>query len=151
MTTVIDTLVEVTLNSPDDFLKVKETLTRIGVASKKDKTLYQSCHILHKRDKITKQSRYYIVHFKELFKLDGKPTQITEDDVARRNTIANILAEWKLVNLVDKSKSAEPVASISTIKIVPYKEKIAWKLEAKYNIGSSKKKDQVPTPTITKV
>jgi hypothetical protein len=151
MTAVIDTLVEVTLNSPDDFLKVKETLTRIGVASKKDKTLYQSCHILHKRDKITKQSRYYIVHFKELFKLDGKPTQITEDDLARRNTIANILAEWKLVNLVDKSKSAAPVASISTIKIVPHKEKVDWKLEAKYNIGSAKKKEQVPTPTITKV
>ena len=148
MTAVIDTLIEVTLNSPDDFLKVKETLTRIGVASKKDKILYQSCHILHKRDKDTKQSRYYIVHFKELFKLDGKPTQITEDDLARRNTIANILAEWKLVNLVDKTKSQSPVAPISTIKIVPHKEKVAWKLEAKYNIGSAKKKDQVSTPTI---
>lgn len=146
MTSVIDSLVEVTLNTPDDFLKVKETLTRIGVASKKDKILYQSCHILHKRDKITKESRYYIVHFKELFKLDGKPTQMTEDDIARRNTIANILAEWKLLNLVDKSKSAAPVVPISTIKIVPYKEKIAWKLEAKYNIGSAKKKDQ-STPT----
>lgn len=148
MTDVIDGLIEVTLPSPDDFLKVKETLTRIGVASKKDKTLYQSCHILHKRDKITKQSKYYIVHFKELFKLDGKPAQITEDDLARRNTIANILAEWKLINLVDKSKSESPIAPISTIKIVPYKEKVDWKLEAKYNIGSSKKKEQVSTPTI---
>lgn len=148
MTSLIDDLVEVTLNTPDDFLKVRETLTRIGVASKKDKTLYQSCHILHKRDKITKQSKYYIVHFKELFKLDGKPAQLTEDDIARRNTIANILAEWKLVNLVDKNKSASPVAPISTIKIVPYKEKVEWKLEAKYNIGSSKKKEQVSVPSI---
>lgn len=147
MTAVIDSLVEVTLNAPDDFLKVKETLTRIGVASKKEKILYQSCHILHKRDKVTKQSRYYIVHFKELFKLDGKPTQISEDDLARRNTIANILAEWKLVNLVDKTKSASPVASISTIKIVPHKEKTSWKLEAKYNIGGNKKKDGLPPQT----
>jgi len=141
MSSVIDTLIEITLTSPDDFLKVKETLTRIGVASKKDKTLYQSCHILHKRDKTTKESRYYIVHFKELFKLDGKPTEISQDDLARRNTIANILAEWKLVTLVDKSKSESPIAPISTIKIVPHKEKIEWKLEAKYNIGNSKKKE----------
>lgn len=141
MSSVIDTLIEITLASPDDFLKVKETLTRIGVASKKDKTLYQSCHILHKRDKITKESKYYIVHFKELFKLDGKPTEISQDDLARRNTIANILAEWKLVTLVDKSKSESPIAPISTIKIVPHKEKIEWKLEAKYNIGNSKKKE----------
>lgn len=141
MSSVIDTLIEITLASPDDFLKVKETLTRIGVASKKDKTLYQSCHILHKRDKITKESKYYIVHFKELFKLDGKPTEISQDDLARRNTIANILAEWKLVTLVDKSKSESPIAPISTIKIVPHKEKVEWKLEAKYNIGNSKKKE----------
>ena len=147
MSSVIEDLIEITLNSPDDFLKVRETLTRIGVASKKDKTLYQSCHILHKRDKVTKQSRYYIVHFKELFKLDGKPTQISEDDLARRNTIANILAEWKLVNLVDKNKSTSPVAPISSIKIVPFKEKVAWKLEAKYNIGNSKK-NQVAEPTV---
>lgn len=145
MSDVIDSLVEVTLNSPDDFLKVKETLTRIGVASKKDKVLYQSCHILHKRDKTTKKSRYYIVHFKELFKLDGKPTQISEDDISRRNTIANMLAEWKLVNLVDKNKSSSPVAPISTIKIVPHKEKVEWKLEAKYNIGGTKKKDSSAT------
>lgn len=141
MSSVIDTLIEITLASPDDFLKVKETLTRIGVASKKDKTLYQSCHILHKRDKTTKESKYYIVHFKELFKLDGKPTEISQDDLARRNTIANILGEWKLVTLVDKSKSESPIAPISTIKIVPHKEKVEWKLEAKYNIGNSKKKE----------
>ena len=146
MPDVTDNLIEVTLNTPDDFLKVKETLTRIGVASKKDKILYQSCHILHKRDMITKQSRYYIVHFKELFKLDGKPTQISDDDISRRNTIANILAEWKLVNLVDASKSAAPVATLSTIKIVPYREKVDWKLEAKYTIRSAKKKDQSTKP-----
>lgn len=140
MTDVIDSLIEVTLNSPDDFLKVKETLTRIGVSSKKDKTLYQSCHILHKRDRLTKESRYYIVHFKELFKLDGKPTQFSEDDIARRNSIANILSEWKLVNLVDKLKSHSPVASISTIQIVPYREKSEWNLQSKYNIGNSKKR-----------
>lgn len=148
MSSAINDLVEVKLSSPDDFLKVKETLTRIGVASKKEKTLYQSCHILHKRDKDTKESRYYIVHFKELFKLDGKPTTITEEDIARRNTIANILAEWGLVSLVDKTKSASPVSSISSIKIVSYKDKSNWKLEAKYNIGTNKKTAQVSTPTL---
>jgi len=148
MSDIINDLIEVTLASPDDFLKVKETLTRIGVASKKDKTLYQSCHILHKRDKITKQSRYYIVHFKELFKLDGKPTTITEEDLARRNAIANILSEWGLVSLVDKAKSLQPICSINTIKIVPHKEKTNWTLEAKYNIGGNKKTGQVSTPTI---
>lgn len=142
MSDVIESLIEVTLNSPDDFLKVRETLTRIGVSSKKEKTLYQSCHILHKRDKITKESRYYIVHFKELFKLDGKPTQFTDDDIARRNTIANILAEWKLVTLVNKEKSSSPIAAISTIQIVPFKEKVDWKLETKYNIGNSNRKFQ---------
>lgn len=148
MTNLINDLIEVKLTAPDDFLKVKETLTRIGVASKKEKTLYQSCHILHKRDKDTKESRYYIVHFKELFKLDGKPTTITEEDVARRNTIANILAEWGLISLVDKNKSASPVANISSIKIVSYKDKSNWKLEAKYNIGTNKKAPQVSTPTL---
>lgn len=148
MTNLINDLIEVKLTAPDDFLKVKETLTRIGVASKKEKTLYQSCHILHKRDKDTKESRYYIVHFKELFKLDGKPTTITEEDLARRNTIANILAEWGLVSLVDKSKSASPVSNISSIKIVSYKDKSNWKLEAKYNIGTNKKTPQVSTPTL---
>lgn len=148
MSNVINDLIEVRLAAPDDFLKIKETLTRIGVASKKDKTLYQSCHILHKRDKDTKESRYYIVHFKELFKLDGKPTSITEEDIARRNTIANILGEWGLVTLVDKSKSATPIAPISSIKIVAYKDKVNWKLEPKYNIGTNKKVSQVSTPTI---
>ena len=148
MSNAITDLIEVKLAAPDDFLKVKETLTRIGVASKKDKTLYQSCHILHKRDKDTKESRYYIVHFKELFKLDGKPTTITEEDHARRNTIANILAEWGLITLVDKTKSASPVATISSIKIVSYKDKANWKLEPKYNIGTNKKTPQVSTPSI---
>lgn len=148
MSNVTNDLIEVKLAAPDDFLKVKETLTRIGVASKKDKILFQSCHILHKRDKDTKESRYYIVHFKELFKLDGKPTTITEEDVARRNTIANILAEWGLVTLLDKPKSASPVAPISSIKIVSYKDKSNWKLEAKYNIGTNKKTSQVSTPSI---
>lgn len=148
MSNATNDLIEVKLASPDDFLKVKETLTRIGVASKKDKILYQSCHILHKRDKDTKESRYYIVHFKELFKLDGKPTTITEEDLARRNTIANILAEWGLIALVDKQKSASPVASISSIKIVAYKDKTNWKLEPKYNIGTNRKSSQVPVPTI---
>ena len=148
MSNAITDLIEVKLAAPDDFLKVKETLTRIGVASKKDKTLYQSCHILHKRDKDTKESRYYIVHFKELFKLDGKPTTITEEDLARRNTIANILAEWGLITLVDKTKSASPVATISSIKIVSYKDKANWKLEPKYNIGTNKKTPQVSTPSI---
>jgi hypothetical protein len=136
-------LIEIVLKKPDDFLKIKETLTRLGVASKHDKILYQSCHILHKKGK------YYIVHFKELFKLDGKTTSITQEDIARRNTIANIMAEWGLVNLVDQVKSSIPVAPISTIKILPFKEKKDWKLEAKYTIGSSKKIiPQVPSPTI---
>ena len=150
MSNVTTDLIEVKLSAPDDFLKVKETLTRIGVASKKEKTLFQSCHILHKRDKDTKESRYYIVHFKELFKLDGKPTTITEEDIARRNTIANILAEWGLLSLVDKTKSAAPVAPISSVKIVAYKDKVNWKLEPKYNIGTNKKTSQVGSPTLKK-
>jgi len=147
MSNVTNDLIEIKLAAPDDFLKVKETLTRIGVASKKDKTLFQSCHILHKRDKDTKESRYYIVHFKELFKLDGKPTTITEEDLARRNTIANILAEWGLVSLLDKTKSASPVAPISSIKIVAHKDKTNWRLEAKYNIGTNKKQTPALTPS----
>lgn len=139
---VVETLIEVKLNSPEDFLKVRETLTRIGVSSKKDKILYQSCHILHKRDKETKESRYFIVHFKELFKLDGKPADFTKDDVARRNSIANILAEWKLVTLVNKSICDSPVCPMSAIQIVPFKDKVNWKLEAKYNIGNSRNKQQ---------
>ena len=128
---VIHECVEVTLPTPDEFLKVKETLTRIGVASRKDKTLFQSCHILHK------QGKYYIVHFKELFLLDGKVQQTVFDDMdrSRRNTIANMLAEWGLVVLVDSTKSANPVAPISSITILPFKEKPNWTLVPKYEIG----------------
>lgn len=129
---IVDSLVEVKLRDGEDFLKVRETLTRIGVASRKDKTLYQSCHILHK------QGRYYIVHFKELFALDGKPSDFSEQDVARRNTIANLLEEWNLVDLVSKDKSAEPVAPLSQIKIVSYSEKHDWELVTKYSIGRKK-------------
>jgi hypothetical protein len=125
----IDNMVEVTLSAKDDFLKVKETLTRIGVASKKEKILYQSCHILHKRGK------YYIAHFKELFALDGKPTEITENDIARRNSIANLLDEWKLITIVDKNKTKDLTVSLSQIKIIPHKDKKEWQLVPKYNIG----------------
>lgn len=126
---LIDSLVEVKLNDSEDFLKVKETLTRIGVASRTDKKLFQSCHILHK------QGKYYIVHFKELFALDGKPTNISDQDVARRNTIANLLNEWKLVSLADNNKTTNPTAPLSQVKIVPYKEKQEWELITKYSIG----------------
>jgi len=132
MTVDISNLVEVTLKEDDDFLKIRETLTRIGVASRKDKTIYQSCHILHK------QGKYYIVHFKELFALDGKPSNFSEDDIARRNTIANLLAEWGLIGLVDEAKSSDPVAPLSQIKVLPYKEKDDWILTAKYNIGKKR-------------
>jgi hypothetical protein len=132
MTNILDDLVEVKLANEDDFLKVRETLTRIGVASKKDRILFQSCHILHK------QGRYYIVHFKELFALDGKPTNISEDDIARRNTIANLITEWGLVSLVDMEKSKSPVSPLSQIKVLPFKEKNEWELVAKYNIGHKK-------------
>lgn len=132
MTVLLDNLVEVKLTNEDDFLKVRETLTRIGVASKKDQKLYQSCHILHK------QGRYYVVHFKELFALDGKPTNISEDDISRRNTIANLMAEWGLVSLVDVNKSKEPAAPLSQIKVLAHKEKDEWELVAKYNIGRKK-------------
>jgi hypothetical protein len=128
-------LVEVTLPDPDNFLKVRETLSRIGVASKKDKTLFQSCHILHK------QGRYYIVHFKQLFLLDGKQSDFTDDDRARLNTIANLLHEWELVELVSEQKSSEPVAPLSQIKIISHKEKSEWNLVAKYNIGKKRKED----------
>jgi len=131
----INELVEVTLPSPDNFLKVRETLSRIGVASKKDKTLYQSCHILHK------QGRYYIVHFKQLFLLDGKQSDFIEDDRARLNTIANLLHEWELISLVDENKSAAPVAPLSQIKIISHKEKSDWNLVAKYNIGKKRRED----------
>jgi hypothetical protein len=129
MISIID-LVEVTLGEKDDFLKVRETLTRIGVASKKEKILYQSCHILHK------QSRYYIVHFKELFALDGKPTDITENDLSRRNAIAKLLEDWGLVKILDKSKVENPPPIfLSQIKIISHKEKDDWNLVPKYNIG----------------
>tara|TARA_B100001778_G_scaffold109479_1_gene89552 strand:+ start:718 stop:1149 length:432 start_codon:yes stop_codon:yes gene_type:complete len=129
MTIDTDNMIEVKLKEGDDFLKVRETLTRIGVASRKDKTLYQSCHILHK------QGRYFIVHFKELFALDGKPSNFTESDISRRNTIANLLAEWGLLALVTPDLSKQPVAPISQIKVLPFKEKDQWNLTAKYNIG----------------
>ena len=129
-------LVEVTLKEQDDFLKVRETLTRIGVASKKDKTLFQSCHILHKR------GQYYVVHFKELFALDGKPTDITENDLARRNAIVNLLEDWGLLKVVNKeqTQTPEPIF-LSQIKIISHKEKNEWQLVPKYNIGAKAKKE----------
>ena len=127
----IESLIEVTLNEPDDFLKVKETLTRIGVASKKSNILFQSCHILHK------QGKYYIVHFKELFALDGKQTDLNEDDISRRNTIAKLLAEWDLVNVVEEQQ-LQPADSMSSIKVIPFSQKTEWDLVAKYNIGKKK-------------
>ena len=123
-----DSMLEVTLSEPDNFLKVRETLTRIGIASKKDNTLYQSCHILHK------QGRYFIVHFKELFALDGKDSNITSGDIERRNAIAGLLQDWDLLKIVNSSK-AEQKASLSQIKVVSFKEKNDWNLVAKYNIG----------------
>ena len=125
----VDDLVEVTLKDPDDFLKVKETLTRIGVSSKKGNTLFQSCHILHKRGK------YYIIHFKELFALDGKPSSLVENDIARRNTITNLLDDWGLVDLVDPDRTREPTAPMSQIKIIRHDQKQEWTLEEKHNIG----------------
>jgi hypothetical protein len=123
-----DSMLEITLPEPDNFLKVRETLTRIGVASRKDKTLYQSCHILHK------QGRYFIVHFKELFALDGKESNLTIGDIERRNTIANLLSDWGLLKIVNPAK-AEQRVSLSQIKVVTFKEKDEWSLVAKYNIG----------------
>jgi hypothetical protein len=136
MTVDMDTMVECLLNEPDDFLKVRETLTRIGVASRKDKILYQSCHILHK------QGRYFIVHFKELFALDGKPTNFSENDQARRNTIANLLAEWGLIKLINPEEISELVVPLNQLKILSFKEKDLWELTAKYNIGSKKIEDE---------
>lgn len=130
---MIDKLVEVRLVDPDNFLLVKETLTRIGVASKKDNTLYQSCHILHK------QGKYYIMHFKELFLLDGKKnTDFSENDEARRNTIANLLEEWGLIEIVNKEQTKQPVVPVSHIKIISFKEKGDWQCLAKYSIGNKK-------------
>lgn len=121
--------VEVELPTQDSFLKVKETLTRIGISSRKEKKLYQSCHILHKK------GRYAILHFKELFILDGKHNTLTEEDISRRNTIVNLLEEWELVKIVDPSKTKDPVASLNQIKIISFKEKNDWELTVKYNIG----------------
>ena len=122
-------MLEVALNEPDDFLKIKETLTRIGVASRKEKKLYQSCHILHK------QGRYFIVHFKELFLLDGKKSNLEENDVARRNTIATLMSDWGLLT-IEKKSSTNLLAPLRQIKIIPYKEKNDWELCPKYNIGN---------------
>jgi|TARA_Y100000389_G_scaffold142509_1_gene140555 hypothetical protein len=121
-------MLEVTIKQPDDFLKVRETLTRIGVASRKDKTLFQSCHILHK------QGKYFITHFKELFALDGKSSTLVINDIQRRNTIALLLQDWNLIDIVDKSR-VEDKAPLSQIKVLPFKEKNDWTLNAKYNIG----------------
>ena len=126
----LNQLVEVRLKSPEDFLKVKETLSRIGLASKKENTLYQSCHILHK------QGKYYIVHFKELFLLDGKQADLSEGDISRRNRIVNLLEEWELVEQVDYNKTETPEAPLSQIKIIPFKDKDKWNLVTKYTIGS---------------
>ena len=130
---LIDSLVEVKIAEEEDFLKIKETLTRIGVASRKDNKLYQSCHILHK------QGKYYIVHFKELFALDGKPTDFTDEDKGRRNTIANLLEEWGWIKVVEAERVKDPKAPMSQIKIIPHKDKANWVLEAKYSIGRKKK------------
>ena len=126
-----DNMLEVTLNEPDDFLKVRETLSRIGVASRKERKLYQSCHLLHKKGK------YYVVHFKELFALDGKKSSLTDNDIERRNTIAGLLSDWGLVGVVSEP---EPKAPLSQIKVLSFNEKDEWILETKYNIG--KKKDE---------
>ena len=128
-------MLEVTISKPDDFLKVRETLTRIGVASRKDKTLFQSCHILHK------QGKYYIVHFKELFALDGKTSTLSENDIQRRNTIAVLLQDWNLIDVV-KKEATENKAPLSQIKVLPFKEKKEWNLSAKYNIGKKVEKTE---------
>ena len=127
-----DQMIEVTLNEPDDFLKVRETLTRIGVASRKEKKIYQSCHILHK------QGRYFIVHFKELFLLDGKKSNLEENDVARRNTIATLMSDWGLLTIEGRDK-LEPIAPLRQIKIISFKDKNQWNLCPKYNIGNGSK------------
>ncbi len=126
---IVEQLVEIKLNREDDFLKIKETLTRIGIASRNDKKIYQSCHILHK------QGRYYLVHFKELFMLDGKNFNFTDDDKARRNTIAKLLQEWGLLQVVDGESIKEPTTSLAQIKVLPFKEKGEWTLISKYSIG----------------
>ena len=131
-------MLEVTLKQPDDFLKIRETLSRIGVASRKDKTLFQSCHILHK------QGKYYIVHFKELFALDGKKATLVENDIQRRNTISVLLQDWNLLSIV-KPEAAENKAPLSQIKIIAFKEKNEWNLQAKYNIGKKQPTEENKT------
>jgi len=130
-----DQMIEVTLNEPDDFLKVRETLTRIGVASRKEKKIYQSCHILHK------QGRYFIVHFKELFALDGKHANLTQNDVQRRNRIIQLLSDWGLITVLN-SNNITDIAPLNQIKVLAYKEKNDWILETKYNIGKKKKVEE---------
>ena len=136
-----DSMLEVTIKQPDDFLKIRETLTRIGVASRKDKTLYQSCHILHK------QGKYYITHFKELFALDGKKSTLVENDIQRRNTIALLLQDWNLIEVVNTSM-VENKAPLSQIKVLPFKEKNEWNLVAKYNIGKKPEESNNASPTV---
>ncbi len=133
MNEVLDTLIEVRIAEEEDFLKIKETLTRIGVASRKEKKLFQSCHIFHK------QGRYYIVHFKEMFAIDGKPSNFSEEDIGRRNKIIELLKDWGLLTLVNPDSIKEPLASMSQIKILNHKEKNEWTLETKYNMGRKKK------------
>jgi len=137
----LDSMLEVTIKQPDDFLKVRETLTRIGVASRKDKTLYQSCHILHK------QGKYYITHFKELFALDGKKSTLVENDIQRRNTIALLLEDWNLIDILKKD-AVENKAPLSQIKVLPFKEKKEWNLTAKYNIGKKPEDSKNASPTV---
>jgi hypothetical protein len=134
-------MLEVTIKQPDDFLKVRETLTRIGVASRKDKTLFQSCHILHK------QGKYYITHFKELFALDGKNSTLTENDIQRRNTITLLLQDWNLIEVVNTSM-VENKAPLSQIKVLPFKEKSEWNMVAKYNIGKKPEDSKNASPTV---
>jgi len=129
---LLDTFIEIRLNEAEDFLKVKETLTRIGIASRKENKLYQSCHILHK------QNKYYIVHFKELFALDGKSTDFSDEDIGRRNTIVNLLKEWELVQVVNPSMIEKPRAPMGQIKIISHADKKNWILDAKYNIGRNR-------------
>ena len=133
MNDLLDLLIEVKIGEEEDFLKIKETLTRIGVASRKEKKLYQSCHIFHK------QGKYYIVHFKEMFAIDGKPSNFSEEDKGRRNKIIELLQDWGLLKVIEPELIKEPLASMSQIKIINHKEKNEWSLEAKYNMGRKKK------------
>jgi len=139
-----ESMLEITLAQPDDFLKIRETLSRIGVASRKDKILYQSCHILHK------QGRYFIVHFKELFALDGKESTTTQNDIERRNTIAGLLQDWSLLTIV-KNEEAEKKAPLSQIKVLAFKEKSEWDLQAKYNIGKKPEEDKSESQEVPEI